>query len=287
MTTINYGVLYVVSTPLGNLGDISARALQTLTDVDRIAAEDTRHTGVLLRHFSIQTPCISCHDHNEPARIEQLLGYLRLGESIALVSDAGTPLISDPGFKLVRALTDAGIRVVPIPGPCALTAALVASGLPSDRFSFYGFLPAKKSGRIKWLQALQSDRGTFIFYESKHRLLASLGDMLAVFGNVDACVGRELTKEYESFYRGSLMEVIAALEELPSLLGEFVVLLAYEPAPVNEDLEDLTVTLSMGELQSLLESPPSKKALAALLAERTMVSKQELYKVLVARESKT
>lgn len=281
MNDDTFGVFYVVSTPLGHLGDISPRALQTLTDVDRIAAEDTRHTGSLLRHFSIQTPCISCHDHNESARIEQLLGYLRAGESIALVSDAGTPLISDPGFKLVRAITAAGVRVVPVPGPCAITAALVASGLPSDRFSFYGFPPAKKSGRVKLFESLRESQGTFVFYESKHRLLASLDDMLAVFGDVDACVGRELTKEYESFYRGALSEVIEALQSLPSLLGEFVVLLAYESAESSEALEDLNVTLSVKELQVLLEEPPTKKALAALLAERTAASKQELYKVLV------
>jgi 16S rRNA (cytidine1402-2'-O)-methyltransferase len=277
------GILYAVSTPLGNLGDITARALEVLASVDRIAAEDTRHTGVLLKHFSIQTPCISCHDHNESDRIEQLMGYLEKGESIALVSDAGTPLISDPGFKLVRALTTAGYRVVPVPGPCAITTALVASGLPSDRFYFYGFPPAKKSGRLKWLRSLIAGEGTYIFYESKHRILQSLSDMAEVFGlDMGACVGRELTKEFESFYRGTLAEIIETLTAMPSLLGEFVVLVQFVPKPAVEAvLLDTEVTMTAAELQALLQNPPPKKQLAARLAELTSLSKQEWYRALI------
>ena len=277
------GVLYAVSTPLGNLGDITPRALEVLASVDRIAAEDTRHTGSLLRHFSIQTPCFSCHDHNESDRIEQMMRYLEKGESIALVSDAGTPLISDPGFKLVRALTNAGFTVVPIPGACAITTALVASGLPSDRFFFYGFPPAKKSGRIKWLQSLLAGEGTYVFYESKHRLLQSLADMAEVFGaDMPACIGREMTKEFESFYRGTLAEIIETLTAKPSLLGEFVVLVHFEPAaPVETELLDIEVTLPVSELQALLASPPSKKQLAARLAALTSMSKQEWYRALI------
>lgn len=276
------GTFYIVSTPLGNLGDLSRRAIEVLSSVEKIAAEDTRHTGALLRHFAIKTPCISCHDHNETDRIEQLLGYLRRGESIALVSDAGTPLISDPGFKLVRALAKESITIVPVPGPCAVTTALVACGLPTDRFSFFGFLPAKQGGRVKWLEAMSNWVGTAVFYESKHRLIQSLQDMLKVFGDVDACVGRELTKEYESFYRGTLSEVSEQLSNLPSLLGEFVVLVHLLPQEQAQ-----TVSLTAIELQQLLQQGPSKKQLASFLAERTSRSKQEWYKELVEQSHHT
>ncbi|HCK91427.1 MAG TPA: 16S rRNA (cytidine(1402)-2'-O)-methyltransferase [Gammaproteobacteria bacterium] len=282
---IEKGILDLVSTPLGHLGDITARALDVLNAVDRIAAEDTRHTAGLLRHFSIQTPCFSCHDHNELERVEQMIGYLSRGESIALVSDAGTPLISDPGFKLVRALVAEGFKVVPVPGACAITTALVASGLPSDRFGFYGFPPAKQSARLKWYDDLKAKTGTYIFYESKHRLMNSLEDLMNVFGDVDACVGRELTKEYESFYRGSLSEVIQQLSDLPSLLGEFVVLVSFNESEEEADnVFDESISLSVKELCDLLASPPKKKSLAAFLAERTGHSKQDWYKSLLTLE---
>lgn len=281
--TQGFGQLFIVSTPLGNLGDISARALSVLGEVDYIAAEDTRHTRALLRHFALDTPCISCHDHNEAERIHQLTGYLQQGQSVALVSDAGTPLISDPGFKLVRAITEQGFTVVPVPGACAITTALVASGLPSDRFYFFGFPPAKQSGRLKWLSQLRQAAGTYIFYESKHRLMNSLEDMINAFGaDAQACVARELTKEYESFYRGTLLEIQTQLNSLPSLLGEFVVMVHYMPvAQISDTPMEMQVQFSVQDLQAMLEQPPAKKQLASLLAAQTSVSKQEWYKLLI------
>ena len=280
--TIKPAKLYIVSTPLGHLGDISHRALQVLQDVDQIAAEDTRHTGRLLRHFAIDTPCFSCQDHNESDRIVQFCQWLSQGKSLALVSDAGTPLISDPGFKVVRALVCQGFEVVPVPGPCAITTALVASGLPSDRFYFYGFPPAKSASRRQWLDDLGARQGTFIFYESKHRLLQSLTDMITCFGeDVQACVARELTKEFESFYRGTLGHIYKVLEQMEQLRGEFVVMVHCVPkAQVLENPRQQLINLSVQELLDLIQAQPPKKQLAAVLADKTSTGKQGWYKTL-------
>ncbi len=174
--TVAAGVLYVVATPIGNLGDISARALQVLREVALIAAEDTRHSRQLLQHFGIQTPLISLHEHNEQSRIPQLLSQLRQGKSLALISDAGTPLLSDPGFQLLRSLREQGLRAVPIPGPSSLLAALSVAGLPTDRFVFEGFLPAKAAARRSRLEFLAPEERTLVFFESSHRIQASLRD---------------------------------------------------------------------------------------------------------------
>ena len=194
------GTLYVVATPIGNLDDLTFRAAATLKQVDRIAAEDTRHSGALLKHYSIAKPMVSLHNFNEKERLQSILGYLAEGESIALISDAGTPLISDPGFHLVNAVRAAGHKVVPVPGACAAIAALSAAGLPTDKFSFEGFLPAKAEARRQQLKSLLSETRTLVFYEAPHRLLDALQSMVDVFGGDRlAVVARELTKHYESF----------------------------------------------------------------------------------------
>ena len=201
------GVLYIVATPIGNLEDITLRALRVLKEVDLIAAEDTRHTRHLLDHYGIKTALTSYHEHNERAKAQNLVERLLRGDNIALVSDAGTPAISDPGYRLVVAALPAGIQVTPIPGAAALAAVISASGLPSDRFVFEGFLPAKKQEKKKKLQKLQSEVRTLIFYEAPHRLKESLQDLLQVFGDREIVVAREVTKMHEEFLRGTISAV--------------------------------------------------------------------------------
>jgi len=209
MNINHFGSLYVVATPIGNLQDMSPRAIDTLKSVDYIAAEDTRHSAVLLQHFLIQTPMIALHEHNERERAVKLLDYLKEGKSIALISDAGTPLINDPGFFLVREARKMGIRIVPIPGPSALIAALSVSGLPTDTFCYEGFLPAKSKSRLQQLQLLQYEKRTMIFYEAPHRVLESLQDMLQIWGpEREVVIARELTKMYETVYSTTLAELI-------------------------------------------------------------------------------
>lgn len=220
------GTLYVVATPIGNLGDISARALDTLRKVAAICAEDTRRSGQLLSHFGISTPLLALHEHNEDAIAARIVARLQAGESLALVSDAGTPLVSDPGFRLVRAARASGIPVSPIPGASALIAALSVAGLPSDRFGFEGFLPPKAGARRERLQGLASDPRTLIFYEASHRIAEALGDMVAVFGGErPAALARELTKLFETVLDGTLGELHARVMADPDQRkGEFVVL---------------------------------------------------------------
>jgi 16S rRNA (cytidine1402-2'-O)-methyltransferase len=231
MTSSN-AALYVVATPLGNLGDMSPRAIEVLKSVDVIAAEDTRHTGQLLTHFGISTRMISVHDHNEQQQISVLLERLGQGQSIALVSDAGTPLISDPGYRVVSALRDAGVEVIPVPGPSALISALSVAGLPTDRFVFEGFLPAKKKARVERLQSLAGDQRTLVFYESRHRISESLQDMAEAFGgNRIAVIARELTKLHEQIHSAPLQQMPAWLaEDEHRRKGEFVVLVHGAPS---------------------------------------------------------
>ncbi|MHC5595686.1 MAG: 16S rRNA (cytidine(1402)-2'-O)-methyltransferase, partial [Nostoc sp.] len=204
------GTLYVVGTPIGNLEDITFRAVRILQTVDIIAAEDTRHTGKLLQHFQVKTPQVSYHEHNRTSRIPELLEHLVNHKAIALVSDAGMPGISDPGYELVKACIEAGIPVVPIPGASAAITALSAAGLPTDRFVFEGFLPAKSQQRQEHLESLQTESRTLIFYESPHRLRDTLQDLAEVWGSDRQIVlGRELTKLYEEFWRGTIAEAIA------------------------------------------------------------------------------
>ncbi len=222
------GRLYVVATPIGNLGDLSPRACEVLRECRLIAAEDTRHTAQLLRHFAIQTPLISLHDHNEAARTVELIPQLLAGAAIALVSDAGTPGISDPGFTLVGAAVQAGIVVVALPGPCAAVAALSVAGLPNARFCFEGFLPARGAARRGRLEALLPEDRSLVFYESPHRIAETLADCVAVFGAArPAVIARELTKIHETVYRGTLAELYArALTDADLRRGEIVLIVA-------------------------------------------------------------
>ncbi len=273
--SIERGVLYVVATPIGNLGDISHRALEVLAGVDRIAAEDTRHTAKLLAHFGIKTPQLSLHEHNEAQRARMLIDRLRAGESIALVSDAGTPLISDPGYRLVHQARGAGIRVSPVPGASALIAALSVCGLPTDRFVFEGFLPAKAAARRTRLMALKAETRTLVFYESSHRILSSLEDLAACLGGGrEAVIARELTKTFEQLQSGSLAELAAWVAADPHRSkGEFVLMVHGAGEEAGE--------ASDGELRRLLEvllaELPVKQA-ARLAARLLDVPKHEAYR---------
>lgn len=216
------GVLYVVATPIGNLEDVTYRARRVLTEADVIACEDTRHTRVLLNHYGINKPLVSLYEHNERARTPELLQRLREGETIALVSDAGTPAVSDPGFVLLREALAAGFTVVPIPGPSALLAALTVSGLPPDRFTFLGFLPKRSSRRRRALQEVAGQPATLILFEAPHRITTVLQDLLDVLGDRRVALARELTKKFEDVFRGTLSEALQHLRTHPPR-GEFTI----------------------------------------------------------------
>ena len=224
------GTLYVVGTPIGNLRDITLRAIETLKAVDLIACEDTRQTGKLLSHYDVRKPLVSLHDHNERERTPGLIEKLKAGESVALVCDGGTPLISDPGWRLVHDAIDTKISVTWIPGPTALIGGLVLSGLPMERFVFEGFLPIKSGQRRKRLEALKDGERTIILYESPHRLLKTLRDIHDVLGDVTVSCARELTKMFEEVRRGTVSEMIAHFEKRPPR-GEFVLVFTPHPAP--------------------------------------------------------
>jgi 16S rRNA (cytidine1402-2'-O)-methyltransferase len=278
------GTLYVVATPIGNLDDISVRALRVLREVSLIAAEDTRHSLRLLQHFGIATALQACHEHNEREQGGRFLERLLAGDDLALISDAGTPLISDPGFHLVRQARAAGVRVVPVPGACALVAALSAAGLPSDRFSFEGFLPAKSAARKARLQVLQEDPRTLIFYEAPHRILDCIADMQAVFGSGrEAVLARELTKTFETLKGlplGELLEWVAA--DSNQQRGECVLLVAGWQAPEGDEAVSAE---ALRVLDLLLAEMPLKRA-AALAAEITGVRKNLLYQAALGRSGK-
>jgi len=266
------GTLYVVATPIGNLEDITARALRILGEVDLVAAEDTRHTRKLLNHFSITTRMLSLHEHNEAQRASELIEKLQDGASIALVSDAGTPCISDPGYRLVAACRDAGIPVASVPGPAALTTAMSIAGLPSDRFSFCGFLPAKKGARQRELEGYRERSETLLFYEAPHRLLATLSDMHEVFGGeCQAAVARELTKLHEEVVRGTLDEVHEELSARDRVRGEIVILLV----PSGEETSD--VDLDTVLLQRLAEDDGPPKQIAKEVAKEMGLSGSDVY----------
>ncbi|AZZ90486.1 16S rRNA (cytidine(1402)-2'-O)-methyltransferase [Hahella sp. KA22] len=273
------GVLYIVATPIGNLDDMTPRAVAILKSVDLIAAEDTRHSGKLLSHFGVDAPMTSLHQFNEESKTERLLSELAVGKSIALISDAGTPLISDPGFPLVRATREAGFVVTPVPGACALVAALSASGMPSERFVFEGFLPAKGSGRRGRLQELTEEPRTMVFYESPHRILAMMEDLEAVMGPArEVVIARELTKTFETIKAGCVQEVKAwMLADGNQQRGEFVVLVKGERKEQGDSVEIKVSQL----LQALLKELPVKKA-AALASSLTGVGKNELYQQALA-----
>lgn len=228
--------LYVVATPIGNLEDITLRAVKTLIGVDLIAAEDTRHTARLLAHYGIRTPLISCHEHNEAQRTPELIEKIRSGAAVALVSDAGTPSVSDPGYRLVRVAVEQGLKVIPIPGVSAAVTALCASGLPTDAFAFLGFAPRKKGQRRELLQSLAAEPRTLVFYESPRRVAALVAELLAVMGDRPAVLGREMTKLHEEFIRGSLAQIEATLTARPEVKGECTVLVGGATAtdPVSD-----------------------------------------------------
>ncbi|HYJ91268.1 MAG TPA: 16S rRNA (cytidine(1402)-2'-O)-methyltransferase [Pyrinomonadaceae bacterium] len=243
------GTLYVVATPIGNLSDITLRAIETLRSVDLIACEDTRHTRKLLEHFGIKKFLISYHEHNETERATELIKRLQKGESIALVSDAGTPAISDPGYRIVKLAIGSSIRVVPIPGPSAAVAALSATSLPTDSFFFGGFLPAKTGERRRRLGELASIPGTLAFYEAPHRILRTLADCLDVLGDRSAAVARELTKVHEEIVRGSLSKLISHFEE-KSPKGELVLLIDRGSAQTLPKDAQTTLAERVAELES-------------------------------------
>ncbi|MBW7882950.1 MAG: 16S rRNA (cytidine(1402)-2'-O)-methyltransferase [Caldilineaceae bacterium] len=219
-------MLYLVATPIGNLGDITVRALEVLRSVEYIASEDTRTTGVLLKHYEISRPQIAFHEHNEQRAGERIIGLLQEGKSVAVVSDAGTPGISDPGYSLVRRAVDAGLPVTMVPGPAGLIMAAVLSGLPLHSFTFRGFPPRKSGPRRRFLAVDQDTPHTLIFYESPHRLLAFLEDALAVYGDRPAALANDLTKLYEHVERGSLSSLLSYVQEQAKLKGEFIVVIA-------------------------------------------------------------
>ena len=266
--------LYVVATPIGNLGDFSPRAREVLDAVDAILVEDTRQSGVLLRHAGIAKPMLAVHEHNEGERAQALVQRLREGQRLALISDAGTPLISDPGYRLVAAVRAAGFAVSPIPGACALIAALSVSGLPTDRFSFEGFLPAKAGEHLTRLQAVAADSRTLIYYEAPHRIADTLAAAVQAFGaDRRAVIGRELTKRFETVLDGSLADLQArVLADADQQRGEIVLIIAGAPA------QDDAARIAEGKrLYALLaeELPPSRAARIA--AAYTGAPKRALY----------
>jgi 16S rRNA (cytidine1402-2'-O)-methyltransferase len=273
--TTTAGKLWIVATPIGNLEDLPPRARGVLATVDLIAAEDTRHSAPLLRHFGIGTRCVALHEHNERDASGDLVARMRDGASIALISDAGTPLISDPGFRLVRAAREAGIDVSTVPGPCAAIAALSIAGLPSDRFVFEGFLPPKSSARRSHLESLRGETRTLIFYESSHRILDTLRDAAVVFGERPAVIARELTKLYETVLEGTLPELCERVAtDTDQQRGEFVVLIAGS----SEDIDAARLTEGKRVFELLRDELPPGRA-AKLASEISGAPRNALYAV--------
>jgi 16S rRNA (cytidine1402-2'-O)-methyltransferase len=271
------GRLFVVGTPIGNLEDITFRALRTLKEADLIACEDTRRTQLLLKHYAIRTPMVSYHEHNEMTRAPELVMQLEEGSHVALVSDAGVPGISDPGFRLVHLAVRHGIPVIPVPGVTAFVAALSAAGLPVDEFHFVGFLPAKRGARQKALEALKERPGTLIFYEAPHRVLEMLKDAASILGDRPAVVAREVTKVYEEFLRGSLSEVVTSLKS-KSVKGELTVLVG--PPAGEARAQTAAAKLSVSEEIARYLAKPGTDERAALktIARDRRISKSEAYR---------
>ena len=275
------GTLYVVATPIGNLEDITLRALRVLKEVDVIAAEDTRHTQILLNHYGIRTPLTSYHEHNEKTKARQLMSRLERGEQIALVSDAGTPAISDPGYRLAVEAIRGRIPVIPIPGASALTAVLSAGGLPTDRFVFDGFLPAKKQERRARLRALSSETGTLVIYEAPHRLTETLNDLAEILGDREIVLAREVSKVHEEFLRGRLTEVakqIAGRE----IKGELTLLIGGSRGQSEVSQEQIEE-----EIRKLKDDGLRVKEIAEILGEKYGYSKKEIYRLALAQSGRT
>lgn len=276
MSSIQPATLYIVATPIGNLGDITLRAIETLKNVDLIAAEDTRHSGMLLQHLAIQAKLFPLHDHNEQQKAALLVEKLKSGLSIALISDAGTPLINDPGYHLVKICHEQHINVVPIPGACAAITALSVSGLPTDRFCYEGFLPAKSKARIDTLMQLQQESRTLVFYESTHRLLASLQDMQHVFGDQRTIVlAKELTKTWETVVHLPIIQLIHWLtEDENRQKGEFVLIVDGYQKAQDATFDPQAIAL----FERLQQELPLKKA-AAIVADLYGLKKNQLYQL--------
>ncbi|MDE1462780.1 16S rRNA (cytidine(1402)-2'-O)-methyltransferase [Spartinivicinus poritis] len=275
------GVLYVVATPIGNMEDMTPRAVKVLQSVDLIAAEDTRHSGQLLKHFVIRTPLVSYHDHNEYARTQQLIDKLQQGQQVALISDAGTPLVSDPGYQLVKAAQDQSIKVVPVPGVSAMIAALSAAGLPSDRFWFEGFLPYKQQARQQRLEELLKYPATVVCYESCHRIVACVEDLVTLIDHHrQITIAREITKTFETIKKGNCTELLAWLKADPNQQrGEFVVLIEGGAKAKSEELpEDVIKVLD------ILLAELSVKQASQLAAKITGYKKKQLYELALARK---
>lgn len=273
------GTLFVVATPIGNMDDISARALSVLQSVDLIAAEDTRHSGRLMSHFQITTPLVAYHDHGSEAQGERIFAALDGGQDVALISDAGTPLVSDPGYRLVRSAREGGYKVIPLPGACAAITALSAAGLPSDRFCFEGFLPAKQSQRRKALALLVNETRTLIFYEAPHRIIATVEDLIEVFGaDREVTLAREITKTYETVLNGNLSELLAQIKnDLNQQKGEMVLVVRGfdgEMKRAQEQEEERVLKLLLVDL-------PVKQA-ATLAAKICGTQRNALYKKALA-----
>ncbi len=265
------GTLYIVGTPIGNLEDITVRAARILGEAGLIACEDTRQTHKLLEHLGIRKPTVSYHEHNEAERTADLIARLEQGETIALVSDAGTPLVSDPGYRLVREAAARGIPVVPVPGPSAAITALSASGLPTDSFRFDGFLPAKPGQRRRALELLRDESATLVFYEAPHRIVATLEDIAAVMGEREVVVARELTKIHEEFLRGSAGALAAELKSRTAVKGEITLLIAKSdrPAEIEGSIRDAVEVLQRAGV-------PRMDAMKQVARERG-ISKREVY----------
>lgn len=275
--SMNAGTIFIVATPIGNRADFTERAINVLSDVDLIAAEDTRHSKSLLQFFNISTPLITYHDHNEEARTPQLIEKVLQGQNIALISDAGTPLVSDPGYRLVKAAHQAGIRVSPVPGACAAIAALSASGLPTDRYRFEGFVPTRSLARQAYFEGLVKESATLIFYESCHRIKASLADMVAVFGAQRVAVlAREITKSFETIRKATLGELLTFVsEDENQRKGEFVIII--QGAELDES-EQLMVQVDVDQLLKVLVDELPVKQASELVARIAGVKKNQVYK---------
>jgi len=265
--------LFIVATPIGNLGDFTRRAIDTLAKVDLIAVEDTRHSRILLTSYGIDRPLLALHEHNEEAMAPKLVERLLAGESIALVSDAGTPLLSDPGFRLVRLAIESGVRVTPLPGPSAIVTALSIAGIPTDRFVYEGFLPARQAARIARLNALSTESRTLVFFESSHRILESLADMVSTFGDArPVAICRELTKQFETVLRGTMSEVqqmVAA--DANQQKGEFVLVVGGASENADEKMSQAII------MAKALQEYMSASQAARIAAKLCGVSRRELY----------
>lgn len=270
------GKLYLIATPIGNLGDITYRAVKVLEEVDVIAAEDTRHSLKLLNHLGISKPMISCHRHNEDTKSEELIRLLKEDKNIGLITDAGTPGISDPGEEVVKAAIKENIEIIPIPGACALINALIASGLNTKEFAFYGFLPLDKKLRNEKLEDIENQNKTIIFYEAPHRLEKTLKEMMERFGDIEIVIAKELTKIHEKFIRGKISDILLSVSEIK---GEFIILFEMHSKTKNEkEVEQINMMTLEEQYQYYENLKLSKKEIIKKIAKNNKVPKDEIYK---------